>query len=97
MIIILGAPRTGSTLLYQIIVNHFKVWYPANDGTLHMAEKEPVTYDSYHGKTKLPHEPNEGSMMLERWFGQDIKPKRETELITVLGYHEHWVIKNIWR
>jgi len=97
MILILGAPRTGSTLLYQLVVNHFKVYYPANDGTLRMADK-PVSYDSFKGKTKEPYEPSEASDMMERWFlqGKTVRPDRETELMTVLGYHSPFVIKNIW-
>ena len=95
MILILGAPRTGSTLLYQIIVNHFDVWYPANDGTFHKAEK-PVSYDSYKGKTKQPYEPNEGSQILSRWFGEEEEVQRKTEMTTILDYHKPWVIKNIW-
>jgi len=97
MILILGAPRTGSTLLYQIIVNHFVVWYPANDGTFHLADK-PVSYQSHKGKTKEPYEPSEASELMERWFMQDrtARPDRETELTTVLDYHKPWVIKNIW-
>ena len=32
MIFILGAPKTGSTLLYQIVINFFRVNYFGNDG-----------------------------------------------------------------
>lgn len=98
MIHILGSPRTGSTLLYQIIVNHFHVNYFANDGTLHNTDSGPVPYASMYGKTKEAHEPSEASAVLRYWWGEDCTPipNVEKRMVTLLQAAEPVVFKNIW-
>lgn len=85
MIHIIGAPRTGSTLMLQVIVNHFHVTYFGNDGKVHKAD-EPVPYESWYGKTKKPHEPSEASPILSSWFGENkqVKPDMKERVKSIV-------------
>lgn len=98
MILILGAPRTGTTLLYQLIVNLWKVNYFANDGTIHNTDAGEVPLVSNYGKTTEPHEPSEASYIFAKWFGEEraVKPEYKQEMIDTLTIHRPMVIKNIW-
>lgn len=79
-IFILGAPRTGSTALYQAIVHAFALPFISNMTTA----DSPITgiLESYrlwsgesgrmisdHGKTSGAHAPSEGSAVMTRWCG----------------------------
>jgi hypothetical protein len=83
LIFILASPRTGSTLLYQLLINAFGFGYVSNfvndrcwrfpvigaaAGRL-FARPRPVTLESDHGKTKGWRGPSEGSALFRRWFG----------------------------
>ncbi|MFP6900572.1 MAG: sulfotransferase, partial [Opitutales bacterium] len=64
-VFVLGSPRTGSTLLYQFLINHFRFHYPTNlfndsffetpvAGALFergLSPQEAVEYESRYGKT----------------------------------------------
>ena len=97
MIHILGSPRTGSTYLYQLVVNHFHVNYFDNTGDIYTAEK-PVPYVSYYGKTKGRHEPSEASRVLARYWGERNKPLPEMKQRLKLTFEaaEPLVMKNVW-
>ncbi len=83
LLFILGSPRVGSTLLYQIIINHFDVFYPANSlnkifesdsvlfSELPIASKcsEFVDYKSLYGKTSGEDQPSEASGLFRHFFG----------------------------
>jgi len=80
-IYIVGAPRSGTTLLYQLMVNYFNVSYPSNlhqrfYGSLFLAElaskfvkkrpKKPFSSD--HGQTFGLSEPSEFSAFWYQFF-----------------------------
>ena len=83
LVFILGSPRTGSTLVYQLIVNFLGFYYFSNFVVDHFAEtpivgvaleqslnpREPVSYESAYGKTNGPWEPSEASAVFKKWFG----------------------------
>ena len=97
MIHILGSVRTGSTYLYQLIVNHFHVNYFDNTGDIYTADK-PVPYISNYGKTKGKHEPSEASRVWERYWGEQKTPLPDMEqrLKLFFGAAEPLVMKNVW-
>jgi hypothetical protein len=80
-IFILGAPRTGSTVLYQALCSRFGLPYIANLTNDHFA-RTPIVgltiqkavpvrihYASRYGKTDGAFQPSEGSAVMTRWFG----------------------------
>ena len=78
---VLGAPRTGSTVLYQALSSRFGLPYIANLTNEHFAhtpivglaiqKSAPVeiAFNSHYGKTHGPLQPSEGSAVLAHWFG----------------------------
>ncbi len=81
-IFIIGAPRSGSTLLYQVLVNRFKFGYLANlhdkyfgfpyfvemlAGKLRPKDFH-ATYKSMHGRTDELWGPSESGSFWYRWF-----------------------------
>ena len=82
-VFVLGSPRTGSTLLYQFLINHFRFHYPTNLFNDHFCEAPVsgahfergvtregfVPYESRYGKTKGPFGPSEASCFFKKWFG----------------------------
>ena len=79
---ILGSPRTGSTLIYQILVNQLNTLYFSNlintfpahpiigaALQLGLALHRPMPLESNYGKTQLPLEPSEASPVFGSWFG----------------------------
>jgi hypothetical protein len=82
-IFILGSPRTGSTLFFQAIINHFRFHYPTNLLNQSFAETpvggtfferqlgfdDSVPYESSYGKTEGPFGPSEASLLFKHWFG----------------------------
>lgn len=70
MVNIIGAPRTGSTLTYQLIVNHFKVCYFDARGQIrNSVDMGQVPYVSHYGKMEKPEHPSEASSVFKYWFG----------------------------
>ncbi|KAA3646368.1 MAG: sulfotransferase [Chloroflexi bacterium] len=83
LLFILGSPRTGSTLIYQILVNSIRAFFFSNFVENHFANHpvigvaleqtlnphEPVSYESAFGKTKGLWEPSEASKIFRNWFG----------------------------
>jgi hypothetical protein len=98
MILILGALRTGSTLLYQLIVNLWRVHYFDNTGDVHTTDAHEAPYSSTYGKTGEPWEPNEASGVLTRWFGESNRalPGMDAEIVKIVHANAPMVIKNIW-
>ena len=96
-IFILGAPRSGSTLLFQVLSDAFDVGYLTNRhcqffGAPALAElifrplknKQPSTFESFHGRIKGPSEPSECGEWWYRFFRKkpayvtlgDVDPKK---------------------
>ena len=83
IICIIGAPRTGSTLLYQIMVNMFDTFYITNymnsdkvplakisEAYYYFEKKNKlVSYESNQGKTIGKFAPSEASNIFKKWFG----------------------------
>ena len=83
LIFILASPRTGSTMVYQVLINAFGLSYIPNFVNDHcrrfpilgsaafrlFARPRAVTLQSDHGKTKGWRGPSEGSALFRRWFG----------------------------
>lgn len=82
IVFILGAPRTGSTLLYQMMINYFNFFYFSNLINDHFSQtpvcgaamlkslnSKGVDYSSSYGKTNGPTGPSEASVIIKRWFG----------------------------
>lgn len=77
---ILGAPRTGSTLLYQMIVSSFDLPFLSNmtnDTLAHVpivgialqrGLQRAISFQSQYGKTTHPQEPSEASAVMMKWF-----------------------------
>ena len=78
---VLGAPRTGSTILYQVLCSRFGLPYIANLTNDHFAETpivglaiqkalpEEIAYTSSYGKTQGAFQLSEGSAIMKHWFG----------------------------
>jgi len=85
ILFILGSPRVGSTVLFQLIINHFECFFPSNsfnrifqnkevnleslDLSLHMSSLKNVSYNSDYGKTFYDGEPSEASAFFGTFFG----------------------------
>ena len=80
-IFILGAPRTGSTILYQALCSRFELPYIANLTNEHYPDTPilglaiqksfpvQILFSSRYGKTDGPLQPSEGSAVMAHWFG----------------------------
>ena len=80
MIFILGSPRTGSTLIYQFLIdiynlsffnnltNNYFYKYPFIGTYVSQLFSPNIKYESNHGKTKGLLEPSEGSNIFMNWF-----------------------------
>ncbi len=83
IVLIVGSPRSGSTLLYQVLAGHLPVSYPSNLTALF--ERAPITatarlnrlarrssgYRSYYGNTRSLGSPNDAFSIWNRWLGED--------------------------
>jgi hypothetical protein len=80
-IFVLGAPRTGSTFLYQAIVSAFALPFidnltnqffphtPILGLLLGSSLRESIAFSSRYGKTAGLRQPSEGSAVMSHWFG----------------------------
>jgi len=83
IVLIVGSPRSGSTLLYQVLAGHLPVSYPSNLTALF--ERAPITatarmsqlarrrsgYRSYYGNSRSLGSPNDAFSIWNRWLGED--------------------------
>ncbi len=102
-IFIVGAQRSGTTLLNQLIINNFALSYPSNFiarywkapllGTLLSQnlniEKKQLSYVSNLGRTKELHGPHEFNYFWRRWF-----PRDKHENGAVLNFRDKIKLKN---
>ena len=80
---ILGAPRSGSTVLYQLVASAFRLPFISNLTNEHFAAApivgialqaalppwDHLSDKNNYGKTEAAHEPHEGSAVVANWFG----------------------------
>ena len=84
VILVVGPPRSGSTLIYQALASSLPVSYLTNFGALFsdspiVASKwfdrflshSPPTLKSYFGNTEKLSDPNDGFNIWDRWLGKD--------------------------
>lgn len=104
VIFVLGSPRTGSTLLFQVIINHFRCAYLPNivndcfphhpivgSATLRGVMGDARTdYASDYGKTSDPLDPSEASAVHAFWFGGE-HPSQIRSRIPMPGREDHLV------
>ena len=85
-IFLVGAPRTGSTVLYQAVCNRFGMPFVANltndlfastpiiGFTIQKAAPIAIPFNSRFGKTEGAFQPSEGSALMRHWFGSGDPP-----------------------
>jgi hypothetical protein len=82
LVLIVGAPRSGTTLLYQVLAHYLPVTYPTNlsalfprapitASRLFRPRATAVTTHSYYGNTAGLGGPNDGFHLWNRWLGAD--------------------------
>ncbi len=101
-IFILGAPRTGSTLLYQAMASAFALPFISNFTNAHFpahpilglaiqtAMSPEISFSSSFGKTAAPFEPSEGSAVMTAWFGGG-HPSQVTSARILPGRESHFL------
>jgi len=90
IIIVVGAPRSGTTLVAQSLIKHLPVCYfdnltsifPRSPITANLLFKrwmrgEEITYKSYYGKSLHLSGPNDALYLWDRWLGKDRKDLRK--------------------
>lgn len=91
MIFVCGAPRTGTTLVTQVLLNHLPVQYlnnltavfprspiAANQVFGWLAKRRAVSYSSFYGKSDHFSGPNDALYIWDRWLGNDRGRIRES-------------------
>jgi len=101
-IFILGAPRTGSTLLYQAVSSLFDLPYISNLTNNNFADfpiiglalqrgvNVDISWNSQFGKTDGEFQPSEGSAVMSRWFGGG-HPSQDVSTRILEGQEEHFL------
>jgi hypothetical protein len=103
LVFILGSPRTGSTLLYQILSYNTSSNYFSNLMNVacpqfpiigFLIQKEipncKISYESDYGKTKDILAPSEGSLIFRNWFGGE-HPSQSKSNIVLINKYEHMI------
>jgi hypothetical protein len=102
LVFIVASPRTGSTLIYQMLINLFDFFYFSNFVAANYAEfpavgaaldllanpRQPVDYQSNHGKTRGDFGPSEASAVFRNWFG-GFHPSQLRSAEVLFGKKEH--------
>lgn len=80
VILIVGPPRSGTTLIYQVLGYSLDVTYPNNLGSLlprspitasRMATKRRAEFQNFYGQTARMSGPNDAFHIWNRWLGSD--------------------------
>ena len=84
IIFVCGPPRSGTTLVSQFLIKALPVAYTSNlmsifpgtpiaATTMFSARQRPdaIRFESYYGKTRGLHGPNDFLPLWDRWFGED--------------------------
>jgi len=104
ILFIVASPRTGSTLIYQYLINRFGAWYVSNfvDAQfstvpavgvaleLSLTPRVHVGYESSYGKTEGLFAPSEGSHLFRNWFGGE-HPSQTCSSKVLPGMQEHFI------
>ena len=111
LVFILGSPRTGTTLVYQVLINLFGFFYfsnlvndhftkfpvPGVALSLQLDPQRPVSYESEYGKTQGYFGPSEGSLLFRKWFGGEHPSQtRSCEVLTDQREHLVLTMKSIY-
>lgn len=97
IVFIIASPRTGSTLLYQILVNGFTHFFPfTNYVNVHFYKFPALatifdyvslgSYESNYGKVEGLFSPSEASFLFKKWFGGE--HPAQTKSCDFLSLHE---------
>ena len=91
MIFVCGAPRTGTTLVTQVLLNHLPLQYlnnltsvfprspiVANQLFSRLVKRRPASYSSFYGKSDHLSGPNDALYIWDRWLGNDRGRIRES-------------------
>ena len=101
-IFILGAPRTGSTVLYQAMSSAFKLPFISNFTNTYFSSapivglaiqngiSSEISFKSSFGKTMGAFEPSEGSAVMSQWFGGG-HPSQTVSARILDGREEHFI------
>jgi len=100
-IFIVGAPRTGSTILYQLMISSFGLPFFSNI-TNELYSKTPIIglavqhglsigikTENAYGKTVGEFQPSEGSAILSEWFGGG-HPSQDKSFEIINGREHHF-------
>ena len=106
ILFILGSPRVGSTVLFQLVINHFDCFFPSNsfnrifqnkevdleslDLSPYLSPLKNVTYNSEYGKTLHDGEPSEASAFFGTFFG-GVHPSEEKSKSPLPHFAEKFV------
>lgn len=84
VIFVVGAPRTGTTLVAQVLINHLPVCFlnnltavfprapiVANVLLRPWVRQKPIQYQSFYGKSRYFSGPNDGLQIWDRWIGRE--------------------------
>jgi LPS sulfotransferase NodH len=84
MLFIVGAPRSGTTLVYQVLARHLPVSYPTNLSALFPSSpisaqqlfgrwlrRTPRGVGSFYGNTRSLRDVNDGFHIWDRWLGPE--------------------------
>ena len=84
IVLIVGLPRSGTTLAYQVLASAFRCTFFDNFGALfprstitatralgRNSRRKPNSFDSYYGKTAGLSGPNDAFHVWNRWLGDD--------------------------
>jgi hypothetical protein len=100
-VFILGAPRTGSTYLYQLVASRFQLPYISNltndcfstapiiGLAIQHGIAAEITDSSHFGKTLGPFQPSEGSSPMSHWFGGG-HPSQDVSNTILPGREKHF-------
>ena len=91
LVFICGPPRSGTTLLYQVLINNLPIqyfnnltsWFPRAPLTAmrlfgRWLPKHEINYKAFYGKTRFLSGPNDALYLWDRWVGKnrDTVPER---------------------
>lgn len=105
VILVVGPPRSGTTLIYQVLGYSLDVTYPNNLGSLlprspitasRMATKRRAEFQNFYGQTARMSGPNDAFHIWNRWLGSDRYTARtdlsDAEVEEMQRFFEAWTV-----
>lgn len=105
VILIVGPPRSGTTLIYQVLGYSLDVTYPNNLGSLlprspitasRMATKRRAEFQNFYGQTARMSGPNDAFHIWNRWLGSNRYTARtdlsEAEVEEMQRFFHAWTV-----